>query len=108
MIPPSNGNMNPAGAIPVNTVPYGYTPLGYQQMTNLAAPVPLAPPAGATFAVITVSVAPVRYRDDGQPPTATTGMPVTAGTTFTYSGPLAMLEFVQQTAGAVLDISFYK
>jgi hypothetical protein len=118
--PYPNSQMNPAAAIPVwiapnpnggvaaPGAPYIATPLGYQQITALTAAVHLTPPAGATFAAISVSGAAVRYRDDGTAPTATVGMPLAIGSTTTYAGPLAVVEFIGEAAGAILDISYYK
>jgi hypothetical protein len=108
---------NNASAIPVRVVsgggggssgPYTYTPLGYQQITSLAAVASLTPPAGATIAFVTVEGAPVRYRDDGTAPTTTVGMPIGIGSQLTYSGNLAAIEFIQQSASATLDVSYYK
>jgi len=96
-----------------SSVPYVYTPLGYDQLTSLSTPtllssVPGGIPAGAVYAFIDVSGAAVRYRDDGVAPTASVGMPVAINTQLQYFGNLAAIEFIQQAAGAVLDISFYK
>jgi hypothetical protein len=114
-----NSQSNPASAIPVWIAPnpnggqgapgspYVPSPLGYQQITVLTAATHLTPPAGATYAVITVEGAAVRYRDDGVAPTATVGMPIAMGGTTTYSGPLAAIEFIQQAATATLDVSYY-
>jgi hypothetical protein len=82
-------------------------PLGYQQIT-LAGVSNLTPPTGATQAVISVSAAPVRYRDDSTAPTATLGVPVLAGATITYSGGLAVIRFIPQSGTPVLDIAYYR
>ncbi len=64
---------------------------------------------GATFCYISVESAGVRYRDDGTNPTATVGMPLLAGTAgFLYSGNLAAIKFIQTTAGAAVDVSYYQ
>jgi hypothetical protein len=82
--------------------------LGYQQITALSAATALAPPAGATTAVITAETQAVRYRDDGTNPTATVGMPIAVGQPFTYTGNLAAIKFIEQTASAKLNVSYYK
>jgi hypothetical protein len=87
--------------------PYSYRPCGYQQITSLSASVGLTPPNGATVALIAVSVAPIRYRDDGIAPTATVGMPIGIGQTFQYMSDLDDIRFIQQSAGGVLDILYY-
>lgn len=87
-----------------------YIPLGYQQYTSLAGATPLSSiPSGALFALISCSVANVRYRDDGTNPTAAVGMPMVAGgAPLLYAGNLAAISFIQSAAGAVLDVSYYK
>lgn len=82
-------------------------PLGYEQITSLAAATPLTVPPGATLAIISVSGGPVRYRDDGTPPTTSEGMPIVAGQTFAYSVALGAIEFIQEAAAATLDILYY-
>jgi hypothetical protein len=69
-------------------------------------------PNGATLAVLSVEGAAVRYRDDGQAPTASVGMPLAVGQAVTYqatlSAALSNLQFIQQAASATLDCSFYR
>ena len=85
-----------------------FVPLGYQQITSLATSTSLTVPGGATAALITVSVASVRYRDDGTAPTASIGMPISpSGSPLLYQGTLSAIQFIQVTAGAVLDILYY-
>jgi len=83
-------------------------PLGYDQLTSLGTAQNLAPPAGAIYAVIVPEVQGVRWRDDGTSPTATVGMPVDADAPMTYRGNLAAIQFIAQSAGAILNVSFYK
>lgn len=121
-----NSQSNPAGAIPVRLVlangsdfynatggggggaPYGSTPLGYQQITNLTTAQPLTIPATATFALVEAEGIDCRWRDDGVAPTGTVGMPLYAGPSQVFSGELATLQFIQTAAGAVLNVSYYK
>lgn len=57
----------------VTTKPGPRTPLGYVQVTNVAAAYTLAPPGGATIAVIEAEGNEFRYRTDNTAPTATVG-----------------------------------
>jgi hypothetical protein len=86
-----------------------YLPLGFQQLTSLASATGLSVPTGATAALITCEVASVRYRDDGTNPTAAVGMIMGPGASpLLYAGSLAAISFIQVSAGAVLDVSYYK
>lgn len=87
--------------------PYIYTPMGYQQIASLSAATTLTVPTGATIVFISVGAAAVRWRDDGVPPTSSVGMPVSIGAQMQYSGTLSAIQFIQQTSGAILDISYY-
>lgn len=102
---PNDQNSSPAG-IPVwNALG---APLGYQQITAPSAATSLTVPTGAKLALIAVSTAPARFRDDGTAPTASIGFPLpAAGPPFVYSGSLANFQVIQQTSGAVLDILYY-
>lgn len=75
---------------------------------GLTAATSLTPPAGATLAQVCAEGAPVRYRDDGVAPTATVGIPLGMGACIQYSGPLGAVQFIQQSATATLDVSYYK
>jgi hypothetical protein len=89
--------------------------LGYQQITSLSAStaltVPTVDPNGLnvkpTIAIIVSETAGVRWRDDGVAPTGTVGMPLAAGVTLQYDGDLSRIRFIQQSAGAILNISYY-
>ena len=89
--------------------------IGYQQITSLSASSALTVPTvdanglacKPTLAIITPETAGVRWRDDGVAPTATVGMPLAAGVTLQYDGDLSKVRFIQQTAGAILNISYY-
>jgi hypothetical protein len=66
-------------------------------------------PATPAYAEICVSGAAVRYISDAsRTPTSTVGIPVSAGTCFQYSGPIARMQFIQQAASATLDIEFFQ
>lgn len=80
---------------------------GYQQITNLAGATKLAPPPNARIARIVCEAQAVRWRDDGAAPTAAVGMPLAVGTELTCDAGLGAIQFIQQTAGAVLNVSYY-
>ena len=81
--------------------------LGYQQITSLSASTALTVPAGATMALIVAETQAVRWRDDGTAPTASVGMPLAVGTSLSYDGDLRAIRFIQQTASATLNVSYY-
>jgi hypothetical protein len=68
----------------------------------------LTVPTGATVAQICVESATVRYRDDGSAPTASSGVPVLAGSCFQYAGPLASIQFIAAAGSPTIDVAFYK
>jgi hypothetical protein len=81
--------------------------LGYQQITDLSSATGLTVPVGATRALIAPVTQTVRWRDDGVSPTASVGMPVTAGSYLSYDGDLKSVKFIQTAASAELNISYY-
>ena len=89
--------------------------LGYQQITSLSSAQSLTVPARdglgnkqqATIALITPQTQGVRWRDDGVAPTASIGMPLAAGVTLQYDGDLTRIQFIEQSASAALNISYY-
>lgn len=87
-------------------------PLGYQQVTATGTAFNLPNiPAGATQAVIYVEAQAVRYRDDGTAPTTTIGAPLAVtsnGQPLYYNGNLSAIQFIAQTAGAILNILYYR
>lgn len=88
---------------------------GYQQITNVSSSVGLTVPvvdpnglnARPSIALITPEGQAVRWRDDGVAPTSTVGMPLAAGVTLQYDGDLSKIKFIEQTASAKLNISYY-
>ena len=97
------------GALGAHRVIEGnYSPLGYEQITDLAAPAKaLTVPLGARIAHIQAEGDDIRYRDDGIDPTATVGFLLADGRDFPYSGDLAAIKFIQVTAGGKLNVHFY-
>lgn len=88
---------------------------GYQQITSLSSAtkltVPQITPAGnnnkPVFALIVAEGQPVRWRDDKTAPTASVGMPLAVGVSLQYDGNLQDIQFIEQVAGAKLNISYY-
>ncbi len=85
----------------------GMTPKGYEQITSLGSATALTVPGGATRAVVVVEGHAVRWRDDGTNPTSSIGMLLGIGEELNYTANLAAIKFIEQTAGAILDISYY-
>ena len=88
---------------------------GYQQITSLSASagltIPVVTPEGINgkpvFALIVAEGAPVRWRDDNTAPTASVGMPLAIGVPLQYDGDLRKIKFIEQSASAKLNISYY-
>jgi hypothetical protein len=88
---------------------------GYQQITSLSSAsgltVPPRTPNGLNekpvFALIIAEGAPVRWRDDNTAPTASVGMPLAVGVPLQYDGDLNKIQFIEQSASAKLNISYY-
>lgn len=85
-----------------------WKPCGYEQIDDLSTAVGLTVPTDAQLAIIRVSGQSVRWRDDGTDPTAAIGMPLAANEPFNYNGDLHAIQFIEVSAGAVLDVSYYK
>jgi hypothetical protein len=91
------------------------TRLGYQQITSLSASTALTVPirdvnglsCRPAIAIITPETQAVRWRDDGVAPTASVGMPLAAGVSLQYDGDITQIRFIEQTASAKLNITYY-
>lgn len=89
--------------------------IGYQQITSLSASSALTVPTvdanglscKPTLAIIIPQTQAVRWRDDRVAPTASVGMPLAAGVTLQYDGDLTQIRFIEQVAGAVLNVTYY-
>lgn len=91
-----------------HTVVGSLIPMGYQQLGALGASSALTVPLGARIAYIQPQTAAVRWRDDGTAPTATIGQPLAVAATLEYSGSLANIRFIEVSAGAILNIVYYR
>lgn len=91
------------------------TRLGYQQITSLSSATGLTVPqtdlnglaCKPSIALIVAETQGVRWRDDGPAPTASVGMPLAAGVTLQYDGDLSVIKFIEQTASAKLNVTYY-
>jgi hypothetical protein len=91
------------------------TRLGYQQITSMSSSVSLTVPnrdlnglnQKPVIALITPEGQAVRWRDDGIAPTASIGMPLSVGVTLQYDGDLTQIKFIEQSASAKLNITYY-
>lgn len=102
----------------VYTVPRGWVPLGYARYTPSTvkaltdAPVAgVALPATARHAIIYVKSAEVNYRDDGTAPTATEGIPMSAGTAWIVENSrdiLTAIRFIDVSGASDVRIAYYK
>ena len=63
---------------------------------------------GASYAVIQAEDQNVRWRDDGTDPTTSVGMVLAIGQQFAYYGDLSAIKFLEETATAKLNVSYYK
>ena len=89
--------------------------LGYEQITTLTAATALTVPirdvnglsCRPVIAIITPETQAVRWRDDGVAPTASVGMPLAAGVTLQYDGDITKIRFIEQSASAKLNITYY-
>ena len=82
-------------------------PVGYQQITALSSSTALTIPNLAKAALIQVEDQNVRYRDDGVAPTSSVGMQLLADAAIWYTGKLSALRFIEETASAKLNVSYY-
>ena len=81
--------------------------LGYEQITSVSSAKGLTVPQGATFIRLVCTTQAIRWRDDGIAPTATVGMPLAVDTELQYDGDLQNIQFIEQTAGTVINVSYY-
>lgn len=85
-----------------------FTPASATLLTSCSGGIPLS----ATWALICAYTQNVNYRDDptGTAPTATAGtggQQIAAGQCISYNGNLRRFQVIQQTASAVVGVTFY-
>lgn len=83
-----------------------YQPVGFQTITPTVS-TSLTVPTGASHALIQCLTQNVRWRDDGVDPTALVGMQLAAGKDIFYAGDLDEIEFIEETSGGVVNITYY-
>lgn len=81
----------------------------YQQITSLNTSQALTVPAGATIALFQAESQAIRWRPDGAStaPTASVGMRLLPNQMQVYSGSLANIRFIEETASAKLNVSYF-
>jgi hypothetical protein len=83
-------------------------PLGYEQITSLSSATTLTVPDGAVRAVIQAEADDLRWQDDGDSPTASTGMIIYAGDNpFVYVGDLDTIELIEINGSGKANVSYY-
>lgn len=95
----------------VLTVPQGYKPAGFEQVTVDDSADALTVPLNACFALITVEDATVRFRNDGTDPTSTVGHPLYQNNSMLIEGRdvLSALKFIKTGAtNAKLNVTYYR
>lgn len=84
-------------------------PIGFEQITSLSSAVaPASIPVGTRMMFIQAEGQDVRWRDDGTDPTASVGMQITSESILLYTGFFHKIKFIEETAGAKLNITYYK
>lgn len=91
-------------------------PLGFCSLSGMSSATSLTScsggiPANTTYAVICAYAQGVVWRDDGTAPTGTPGsggQGIAANQCIPYNGTFTKIQFIQQTSGALLGVSFYR
>ena len=91
-------------------------PLGFCALSSMSAATPLSScsggiPANTSYAVICAYTQGVVWRYDGVAPTGapgTGGQGIAANQCIPYNGTFTAIQFIQQTSGAILGVSFYR
>lgn len=82
--------------------------LGYEQISGMSGAKSLNPPEAAYSMIVCAEGQAVRFRHDATDPTATVGMPLAVGEKFPFTGELSKFKFIQQAAGAILNVTYYR
>lgn len=80
------------------------SPMGYQRLTPTVSTA-LTVPAGARYAMLNVETASVYMKDDGTAASATSGVAITAGTNYWYTGKLSAVRVFSATG--ILNVLYY-
>lgn len=95
----------------IQTVQGYLQPAGFVQLTSLATAAGFSAnqiPDNAKVVMIQAESQTVRWRDDGTNPTTTVGMNLVAGDMLVYSGTMSAIKFIEVSASAKLNCTFYK
>lgn len=92
----------------MSTAPRHLDPRGFQQITSLSSATALTVPDGANFCIFDCESQNVRWRDDGTNPSASVGMRLLTGVSFSYDGALSAIKFIEEAASAKLNVSYYR
>lgn len=105
---------------PISVASYRFRPLGHAQLNvpssgvvNLTNAVdsnsnPVAIPPDANMVLVSAEVAGVRWTDDGQTPSVTFGIAMSAGQEFAYSGNLNAIQFAAVSSTPIVHLAYYK
>lgn len=86
----------------------GLTAISFQAMNSLSSATNLPTiPAGTVEAFVVCEGQSVRWRDDGTAPTASVGMLLPVSTPFPYIGSIPKIQFIQTTASATCEVTYY-
>lgn len=84
-------------------------PIAYEQVTGIGSAKGLQSiPNGATLAMIQPESQNIRWRDDGVNPTTAIGMILVANDIMFYSGNLADIKFIEVSATAKINVTYYR
>ncbi len=83
-------------------------PAGYEQISTLSAAKGLTPPDQAKLALIQPQTKDISWRDDGTSPTASVGMFLAANDTLVYTGVFSAIKFIETSASAKINVTYYK
>lgn len=95
----------------VSTLPLYDSPVGFEQLAINGATGLASIPAAANKAVIVVDDASLRYRDDGENPTADIGIKMFKGGTIVLNSRKSILQFKAIKVGtnnSELNVSYYE
>lgn len=87
--------------------------LGYVQLTGIStaksfSDLSVTIPDGTTLAMIQPESQNIRWRDDGSNPTSSVGMIVVANDILYYTGAMSAIKFIEVSATAKVNVTFYK
>ena len=86
-----------------------HTEIGFEQITGLSSVKGLTAGTydGATMALIQAEDQNVRWRSDGTNPSTSVGHVLHAGNSMRYMGTLSAIKFIEETASAKLNVSYF-